>query len=87
MTPDIAAFAELRDLEVIEDRSGWRATLVTSQVPVDHWHDLIGDATFGNAITGRLVHHVHRSGGSPSPPASLRSEGVRHAVQPASDLE
>lgn len=52
---------ERRDLlEVIEDRSGRRATLVTSQVPVDHWHDLIGDATFGDAILDRLVHHAHR---------------------------
>ena len=52
---------ERRDLlEVIEDRSGRRATLVTSQVPVDHWHDLIGDATFGDAIMDRLVHHAHR---------------------------
>lgn len=42
------------------DRSGRRATLVTSQVPVDHWHDLIGDATFGDAIMDRLVHHAHR---------------------------
>ncbi len=52
---------ERRDLlEVIEDRTGRRATLVTSQVPVDHWHDLIGDATFGDAILDRLVHHAHR---------------------------
>ncbi len=52
---------ERRDLlEVIEDRSGRRATLVTSQLPVDHWHDLVGDATFGDAILDRLVHHAHR---------------------------
>jgi DNA replication protein DnaC len=51
---------ERRDLlEVIEDRSGRRATLVTSQVPVEHWHELVGDATFGDAILDRLVHHAH----------------------------
>ena len=59
---------ERRDLlEVIEDRTGRGATLITSQVPVDHWHDLIGDATFGDAILDRLVHHAHRitlTGGS-----------------------
>lgn len=59
---------ERRDLlEVIDDRAGRRATLITSQVPVDHWHDLIGDATFADAILDRLVHHAHRltlSGGS-----------------------
>jgi DNA replication protein DnaC len=59
---------ERRDLlELIEDRSGRRATLVTSQIPVDHWHELLGDATFGDAILDRLVHHAHRitlTGGS-----------------------
>lgn len=52
---------ERRDLlEVLEDRSGRRATLVTSQVPVDLWHDLVGDPTFGDAILDRLVHQAHR---------------------------
>lgn len=59
---------ERRDLlEIIEDRTGRRATLITSQVPIEHWHDLIGDATFGDAILDRLVHHAHRivlTGGS-----------------------
>jgi len=59
---------ERRDLlEVVEDRSGRRATLVTSQVPVEHWHELVGDATFGDAILDRLVHHAHKitlTGGS-----------------------
>jgi DNA replication protein DnaC len=59
---------ERRDLlELIEDRVGRRATLVTSQLPVEHWHDQVGDATFGDAILDRLVHHAHRitlSGGS-----------------------
>lgn len=52
---------ERRDLlEVLEDRYGRRATLVTSQLPVEHWHDLIGDPTFGDAILDRLVHGAHR---------------------------
>jgi len=59
---------ERRDLlEVLEDRAGRRATLVTSQLPVEHWHELVGDATFGDAILDRLVHHAHRitlTGGS-----------------------
>jgi len=45
---------------VLEDRYGRRATLVTSQVPIDHWHDVIGDPTFGDAILDRLVHHAHQ---------------------------
>lgn len=52
---------ERRDLlEIIEDRTGRRATLVTSQLPFEHWHDVIGDATFADAILDRLVHHAHR---------------------------
>jgi len=52
---------ERRDLlEVIEDRSGRRATLVASQLPLEHWHEVIGDATFADAILDRLVHHAHR---------------------------
>jgi DNA replication protein DnaC len=51
----------------VEDRAGRRATLVTSQLPIEHWHEMIGDATFGDAILDRLVHHAHRltlTGGS-----------------------
>ncbi len=52
---------ERRDLlEVLEDRYARRATLVTSQLPIEHWHDVVGDATFGDAILDRLVHHAHR---------------------------
>lgn len=52
---------ERRDLlEVLEDRHARRATLVTSQLPLEHWHEIIGDATFGDAILDRLVHHAHR---------------------------
>jgi DNA replication protein DnaC len=52
---------ERRDLlEVLEDRYGRRATLVTSQLPLDHWHECVGDPTFGDAILDRLVHQAHR---------------------------
>lgn len=47
-------------LEVLEDRYGRRATLITSQLPLDHWHEVIGNPTFGDAILDRLVHHAHR---------------------------
>lgn len=47
-------------LEVLDDRYGRRGTLLTSQVPVDHWHDLVGDPTFGDAILDRLLHNAHR---------------------------
>jgi len=44
----------------MEDRYGRGATLITSQVPVDRWHDLIGDPTLADAILDRLVHNAHR---------------------------
>jgi DNA replication protein DnaC len=53
--------AERRDLlEILDDRHGRSSTIVTSQVPVDTWHDLIGDPTLGDAILDRLVHNAHR---------------------------
>ena len=52
---------ERRDLlEIVEDRYGRRATLVASQLPVEHWHELVGDPTFGDAILDRLLHQAHR---------------------------
>lgn len=47
-------------LEVLDDRYARRGTLVTSQVPVEHWHELVGDPTFGDAILDRLLHNAHR---------------------------
>jgi hypothetical protein len=43
-------------LEILEDRYGARSTLVTSQFPVEKWHDVIGDPTLADAILDRLVH-------------------------------
>ena len=42
-------------LEIVEDRYGRGATLITSQIPVDRWHDLIGDPTLADAILDRIV--------------------------------
>ena len=47
-------------LEIVEDRYGRGATLFTSQVPVDRWHDLIGDPTLADAILDRVIHNAHR---------------------------
>lgn len=52
---------ERRDLlEILDDRHGRASTIVTSQVPVEHWHEIIGDPTLGDAILDRLVHNAHR---------------------------
>jgi len=47
-------------LEILEDRYDRRATLVTSQLPVGHWHEAIGDPTLADAILDRLVHNAHK---------------------------
>lgn len=53
--------ANRRDLlEIIDDRYNQSATLITSQLPVNTWHDSIGDATLGDAILDRLLHNAHR---------------------------
>ena len=52
---------ERRDLlEVIEDRHGSGSTLITSQLPIENWHDHIGDPTIADAILDRLIHNAHR---------------------------
>jgi DNA replication protein DnaC len=55
---DAAARHDL--LEILEDRYGRRSTIITSQVPVEHWHQLIGDPTYADAILDRLVHNATR---------------------------
>lgn len=47
-------------LEVIEDRHGRRSTIVTSQLPVGHWHEAMGEPTLADAILDRLVHNAYR---------------------------
>ena len=47
-------------LEIMDDRHGRGSTIVTSQVPVDHWHEVIGDPTIADAVLDRLVHNAHR---------------------------
>lgn len=50
-----------RDLfEVIEDRYDRRSTLITSQVPINNWHQVIGDPTLADAILDRLVHNAYK---------------------------
>lgn len=59
-----------RDLmEIIDDRHERASTIVTSQLPVEHWHEHIGNPTIADAVLDRLVHGVHR----------LETEGRKHA--------
>ncbi len=47
-------------LELMDDRYNQSSTIITSQLPVNLWHESIGDATLGDAILDRLVHNAHR---------------------------
>jgi DNA replication protein DnaC len=52
---------ERRDLlDVIDDRHGTASTIITSQLPVEHWHEIIGDPTIADALLDRLVHNAHK---------------------------
>ena len=47
-------------LEIFEDRHGKKSTLITSQLPVNKWYEIIGEPTIADAILDRLVHSSHR---------------------------
>jgi len=49
-----------REITFREDRHGLRSTLITSQLPVKHWHDIIADPTLADAILDRLVHNAYK---------------------------
>ncbi|HYN44852.1 MAG TPA: IS21-like element helper ATPase IstB [Candidatus Limnocylindrales bacterium] len=52
--------ARMMLLEIIEDRHGKRSTIISSQLPVDKWFEIIGDSTVADAIMDRMVHASHR---------------------------
>jgi DNA replication protein DnaC len=64
-------------MEVIEDRHGRRSTLITSQLPVENWHDYIGEDTLADAILDRLLHGAHR--------LDLRGESMRKLTTELTD--
>lgn len=47
-------------LEILDDRFNLRSTLITSQLPLAHWHEYLGDATLADAILDRLVHNAYK---------------------------
>lgn len=62
-------------LEIFDDRHGTRATIITSQLQVKHWHAAIGDPTLADAILDRLVHQAHT--------LDLDGESLRKKGKPA----
>ncbi len=47
-------------LEIVEDRYDVHAMIITSQLEVDHWYEIIGDPTLADAILDRIVHNAYR---------------------------
>jgi DNA replication protein DnaC len=59
--PDRLTAGQRRNLmEIVEDRHGAASTVITSQIPLDAWHDVIDEPTFADAILDRLVHNAYR---------------------------
>ena len=59
--PDRLSASQRHDLmEIVEDRHGRGSILITSQLPVATWHDVIGEPTLGDAILDRIVHNAYR---------------------------
>jgi hypothetical protein len=61
-------------LEVIDDRHQRRSTILTSQLPINTWHDNLGDPTLADAICDRILHTAHR--------IELRGESLRKPHHP-----
>lgn len=66
-------------MEIIEDRHGKSSTIITSQVPVSLWHEVIGEMTIADAILDRIVHDAHR--------IEMKGESLRKRRQPKTDDE
>jgi DNA replication protein DnaC len=68
---DAASRAAL--MEIIEDRHGKTSTIITSQVPISKWHEVIGEKTVADAILDRIIHQAHR--------LELKGESLRKKQQ------
>jgi DNA replication protein DnaC len=60
-------------LEVVGDRHGRRPAIATSQLPIEEWHNVIGDAALADAILDRLVHNAYK--------INLRGESMKNGRQ------
>ena len=60
-------------LEVLDDRVAARSTVITSQLPIEHWHEYLGDPTLADAILDRLLHSSHK--------LALTGESMRKKVK------
>jgi DNA replication protein DnaC len=74
--PETLTAEQRRDLlEIIDDRHEMRSVIITSQVPVERWYEIIGNPTMADAILDRLVHNAYR--------IDLKGESLRKKRNPA----
>ena len=65
-------------LEIVDDRHNRGSTIVTTQLPIDHWHEMIPNPTIADAILDRLVHNAHR--------LTLKGESMRKTAANRADF-
>ncbi len=65
-------YARMALLEIIEDRHGEKSTLISSQLPVDKWYEIIGENTIADAVLDRMIHTAHR--------INLKGESMRKEI-------
>ena len=66
-------------MEIIEDRHGKTSLIITSQLPVSKWHEVIGEKTIADAILDRIVHDAHR--------LELTGESMRKKRKPEAETQ
>lgn len=66
-------------MEIMEDRHGRASTIITSQIPISKWHEIIGEQTIADAILDRIVHDAHR--------VEMKGESLRKKRQPKKEEE
>ena len=66
-------------ITAVEDRHNRGSTIVTSQLPIDHWHEAIANPTIADAILDRLVHNAHR--------LTLKGESMRKIAAKRAGLD
>jgi DNA replication protein DnaC len=76
--PEVLTAEQRRDLlEIVEDRYDLRSLLITSQIPIPQWYDIIGNSTLADAILDRIVHNAYR--------IELRGETLRDRIDDTID--
>lgn len=66
-------------LEIMEDRHGKSSTIITSQIPVNKWHEVIGEETIADAILDRIIHDAHR--------VEMKGDSLRRKRRPKNEEE